>query len=384
MEFGKCSLESLVVKSEAFGGFFRGRTVLVTGHTGFKGAWLSHWLVRLGARVTGVALPPQTAPSLFASLKLEDRLDHRLLDIRDADAVMSTFHDVRPDVVFHLAAQPLVRRSYAEPLATWQTNVMGTLHVLEAIRTTSGVIACVVITSDKCYENQERETGYTEGEHLGGYDPYSSSKAAAEIAVASWRRSFIAGQGCRLATARAGNVIGGGDWNEDRIVTDFVSSIERGQPVRLRNPYAVRPWQHVLESLSGYLLLASRLGQPDGEQFAGAWNFGPAEDATATVETLARYLVEAWGSGAVEIASEQQSQPHEAGLLKLDCAKAAKLLDWHCRWGLPETARRTAHWYRDFSGGADAFSLVDADLDAYLAAMAANTSRANASDLTGM
>lgn len=342
--------------------FLRDRRVLVTGHTGFKGAWLSHWLLDEGAVVAGYALAPDTEPSLFRLLGLADRLHHVEADIRDADRVVAEVTAFRPDLVLHLAAQPLVRRSYREPRLTWETNVLGTVNVLEAVRRCPSVQACVVVTSDKCYENREWVWGYREDEPMGGHDPYSASKGAAELAVASWRRSFPGG--ARIASARAGNVIGGGDWSADRIVTDFVRAILADRPLELRNPHATRPWQHVLEPLSGYLRLAERLCQPDGERYAEAWNFGPADESVTTVATLAGHLVASWGRGSVVVAP-QTAQPHEAGLLKLDCAKAAARLAWRGRWTVAETARRTAHWYRDQAAGADARSLVQTDLDAF-------------------
>jgi len=353
-------MEGLVSRSSVWSG----RRVLVTGHTGFKGSWLCHWLLAEGAKVSGYALAPDTDPSLFHLLDLAQRMRHCEADIRDAAKVAAVISQASPEVVLHLAAQPLVRRSYRQPRETWETNVLGTVNVLEAVRSTPSVRACVVVTSDKCYENREWVWGYRENEPMGGHDPYSSSKGAAELAVASWRRSFPGG--ARIASARAGNVIGGGDWSEDRIVTDFVKAILTDQPLRLRSPKATRPWQHVLEPLSGYLRLADRLCHPDGDNFAEAWNFGPREESVTTVETLARALTMSWGRGTVE-SGEQAAQVHEAGLLRLDCTKAATRLDWRGRWEVAETARRTALWYRDFAAGADARTLVDADLAAYLA-----------------
>ncbi len=357
-----------------FAGFWRGRRVLVTGHTGFKGSWLAHWLLAEGAEVTGYALAPSTSPALFDLLDLlglTGRLRHVVGDVRDAAHLAATVAAARPEVVLHLAAQPLVRLSYREPRATWETNVGGTVNLLEAVRATPGVRACVVITSDKCYENREWVWGYRENEAMGGHDPYSSSKGAAEIAVTSWRRSFFGNPaGCRLASARAGNVIGGGDWSADRIVTDFVLAIQAGRPLRLRNPQATRPWQHVLEPLSGYLQLAWRLCQDDGAAYADGWNFGPGDASVTTVESLAHQLVAAYGSGSVEIARDP-NQPHEAGLLKLDCSKAATRLGWRGVWDVATTAERTAHWYQAQNKGQAASQLVDADLNAYLTAAAA-------------
>ena len=328
---------------------FRGRRVLVTGHTGFKGAWLSEWLLALGAEITGFALAPQTEPALFDVLNLRQRLARHVIgDVRDSAAVLDVMRQTSPEFVFHLAAQPLVRLSYHEPAATWATNVQGTIHVLEAIRATPGVRACVVVTSDKCYENREHVWGYRENEPFGGHDPYSSSKGAAEIAVSSWRRSFFHDPaGCRLATGRAGNVIGGGDWSADRIVVDFVRAIAAGQPLSLRNPHATRPWQHVLEPLSGYLWLAARMAVSDGQRYADGWNFGPSDASVATVEHLARGLVAAWGAGSVETPGNH-GHPHEAGLLKLDVSKAANLLQWRGVWDVERTIAETVSWYQQF------------------------------------
>lgn len=355
----------------AWGGFWRGRRVLVTGHTGFKGSWLAHWLLVEGAEVTGFALAPCSTPSLFDLLELSGRMNHVVGDIRDVAHVAKTVAAARPEIVLHLAAQPLVRLSYREPAETWATNVTGTINLLEALRLVAGIRACVVVTSDKCYENREWPWGYRENEALGGHDPYSSSKGAVELAVASWRRSFFADPGaCRLASARAGNVIGGGDWSQDRIVSDFVTAIQQGRPLRLRNPAATRPWQHVLEPLSGYLHLAWRLCQDDGSAFSEAWNFGPLDSSVTTVEALARRLVAAYGAGEVET-SGNSAQPHEAGLLKLDCSKAAMRLGWRGVWDVATTVERTARWYLAQQSGISARHLVDRDLSDYLAAAAA-------------
>ena len=363
-------MESLVMPMPLCGGFWRGRRVLITGHTGFKGSWLAHWLLREGADVTGFALAPATTPSLFNLLELQRHLTHIEGDVRDADRLAAEVAKARPEVVLHLAAQPLVRLSYREPRATWETNVGGTVNLLEAVRSTPSVRACVVVTSDKCYENREWVWGYREQEAMGGHDPYSSSKGAAELAVASWRRSFFtstlgSASNCRLASARAGNVIGGGDWSADRIVTDFVLSIQAGKPLRLRNPYATRPWQHVLEPLSGYLHLAWKLCQDDGPGLCEGWNFGPADSSVTTVEVLARALVDAYGSGEIEIARDA-AQPHEAGLLKLDCSKAVARLGWRGLWDVTTTSRRTALWYQAQHAGTSATELIDDDLNAYV------------------
>ncbi len=359
-------MENVVSGNGICGGFWRGRRVFVTGHTGFKGSWLCHWLLAEGAEVSGYALAPVTTPALFDLLGLATRMRHTVGDVRDHQAVLAAVSAARPEVVLHLAAQPLVRLSYREPRATWETNVLGTVNVLDAVRANGEVRACVVVSSDKCYENREWLWGYREDEAMGGHDPYSSSKGATELAVTSWRRSFFADSaGCRVASARAGNVIGGGDWSADRIVTDFVLAIQAGRPLRLRHPQATRPWQHVLEPLSGYLNLAWRLCQEDGQRFAEGWNFGPADTSVTTVENLARQLVAAYGSGTVEIAADSP-QVHEAGLLKLDCSKAAARLGWRGVWDVAETARRTAAWYREQQAGRSAVAMVDADLLAYV------------------
>jgi CDP-glucose 4,6-dehydratase len=347
------------------GGFWRNRRVFVTGHTGFKGSWLCQWLLTEGAVVSGYALAPSTTPALFDLLGLAGRMRHRVADVRDAAVLAKALAEDRPEIVLHLAAQPLVRLSYQEPAMTWETNVGGTVNLLEAVRATAGVRACVVVTSDKCYENREWAWGYREEDALGGHDPYSSSKGAAELAVASWRRAFFADpDGCRMASARAGNVIGGGDWAADRIVTDFVLAIQAGQPLRLRNPRATRPWQHVLEPLSGYLHLAWHLCQPGGHGYAEGWNFGPENSNVTTVEALARRLVESYGSGNVEAAYDPR-QLHEAGLLKLDCSKAAVRLGWRGIWNIDTTVERTVKWYREQHAGRSAADLVAADLESY-------------------
>ncbi len=359
-------MENVVSGNGICGGFWRGRRVFVTGHTGFKGSWLCHWLLAEGAEVSGYALAPATTPALFDLLGLATQMRHTVGDVRDHQAVLAAVSAARPEVVLHLAAQPLVRLSYREPRATWETNVLGTVNVLDAVRANGGVRACVVVSSDKCYENREWLWGYREDEAMGGHDPYSSSKGATELAVASWRRSFFADSaGCRVASARAGNVIGGGDWSADRIVTDFVLAIQAGRPLRLRHPQATRPWQHVLEPLSGYLNLAWRLCQEDGQRFAEGWNFGPADTSVTTVENLARQLVAAYGSGTVEISGDS-AHVHEAGLLKLDCSKAAARLGWRGVWDVAETARRTAAWYREQQASRSASAMVDADLLAYV------------------
>jgi len=350
-----------------FGDCYRGRRVLVTGHTGFKGSWLVEWLISLGAEVAGYSLEPDTNPSHFAILGLSDRIRHKIGDVRDSSSIKETISDFKPEIVFHLAAQPLVRLSYREPAMTWETNVMGTVNVLEAVRTSPSVRGCVVVTSDKCYENREWPWGYRETEAMGGHDPYSASKGATELVVASYRRSYFNNDdGCRLATGRAGNVIGGGDWSADRIVTDFVASILGGRPLSLRNPTATRPWQHVLEPLSGYLDLGRRLLQENGSAYADGWNFGPSEESVVTVQELANLLVARWGIGKV-VTDINVDHPHEAGLLKLDCSKARFRLGWHSVWGIQETTSRVVDWYKEQSEGGNALQRTQEQIASFCA-----------------
>ena len=353
--------------------FWRGKRVLLTGHTGFKGSWLAFWLLELGAEVTGLALPPETEPSLFAQLQLDRRLDHRVGDIREAQALADLVEEVQPQVVLHLAAQPLVRRSYAEPTATWATNVMGTIHLLEALRPLQHACTAVLITTDKVYRNHEWLYGYRENDPLGGHDPYSSSKAAAELAIASWRSSFCGDSPhqtphLRVASARAGNVIGGGDWAADRIVPDLVRALVEGQPIGVRNPVATRPWQHVLEPLGGYLILAEALAA--SPQRATAFNFGPQLESNRSVQALVEEALLHW-PGSWEDQSNPEA-PHEASLLNLVIDKAHHELGWVPRWGFATTVARTLNWYRGVQGGdASAFECCQDDLAAYLSPSAA-------------
>jgi CDP-glucose 4,6-dehydratase len=326
----------------AFGDAYCGRRVLVTGHTGFKGSWLCLWLHALGSEVTGLALDPSSEPSHWDLLKLTIK-DHRV-DIRDEAAVRRVFAAQRPEIVFHLAAQPLVRRSYREPVTTWATNVMGTVHVLEAARHTPNVRAVIVVTTDKCYENREWPWAYRERDRLGGHDPYSASKAGAELVAASYRTALLQHPSAPLlATARAGNVIGGGDWSEDRLIPDLVRSVIAREPLVVRSPRATRPWQHVLDCLSGYLLLGQRLLAAD-ITCADAWNFGPDGEGNRTVEQLLRGLSRTWPQLQWEVASSPQ--PHEAGLLQLDTANAKMHLGWRPVWNLEKAIHHTANWYR--------------------------------------
>lgn len=343
-------------------GAFRGVRAFVTGHTGFKGAWLSEWLIAEGAVVGGMALAP-TTPSLFEDLGLAQRMDSVLADIRDAGAVDAAIGRFAPDVVFHLAAQALVRPSYADPIGTFATNVMGTAHVLEAARRCPQVRAVVCVTSDKCYENREWPWGYRESDALGGKDPYSASKGAAEIVAGSYARALFPLDGrVRLATARAGNVIGGGDWAQDRLVPDIVRALAAGRAIKLRNPDALRPWQHVLEPLRGYLALGH--GLLTGAPFDGAWNFGPSRESEVSVAELAGLFARAWG--AAEAFEVEPSPLPEAQILRLDISKAQALLGWRPIIGMAETIRMTADWYRQKTVAPDrAAELTRSQIAAY-------------------
>ena len=347
----KCaSVESMVM-----GNFYKGKRVFVTGHTGFKGSWLCLCLSRLGASVTGYALEPPTSPSLFASAAIGDVVDSHIADVRDAGLLARTLCAAQPDIVFHLAAQPLVRDSYKIPLETYSTNVMGTVNLLEAVRGCPTVRAVVNITTDKCYENNEWEWGYRENDRLGGYDPYSNSKACAELVTAAYRSSFFPPaeyhrHGVAIATARAGNVIGGGDWATDRLIPDIILSLAKGEPVRIRNPHAIRPWQHVLEPLNGYLLLAQKLTEC-GVEYGEAWNFGAADDDARPVEWIVRRMCALSGNNA-NFEIDSGDHVHEASYLKLDCSKARMRLGWQPRWHLEKALQSIIEWnYARTSGG---------------------------------
>jgi CDP-glucose 4,6-dehydratase len=338
----------------------------VTGHTGFKGAWLCEWLLGLGAHVAGIGLAPNTDPSLFQQLGLAARMDHHLQDIRQAGPLSQLVRDFSPDFVFHLAAQPLVRLSYQQPVETWETNVLGTIHLLDALRSLDHPCAALFITTDKCYENREWLYAYREADPLGGHDPYSSSKAGAEIAIAAWRRSFFPGvHPVKIASARAGNVIGGGDWALDRIVPDAMRALARGEPVPVRNKTSTRPWQHVLDPLAGYLWLAALLAEPalaglsapDSLELRGAFNFGPRLESNRTVAELVTEVLK-HRPGKWEDRSDPHA-PHEAGLLNLSTEKAFHLLRWRPVWDFAETVAHTTDWYsrveKDIAAGASAF-----------------------------
>jgi CDP-glucose 4,6-dehydratase len=337
-------------------GHWKGTRVFLTGHTGFKGGWLALWLARSGATVRGYSLDPATSPNLFGTARIGEVLDDVRGDIRDRDALNRAMHEFAPDVVFHLAAQPLVRLSYSDPLGTYETNVMGTANVLEAVRTTPSVRAVLVITTDKCYENREWHWGYRETDPLGGYDPYSSSKACVEIVSAAYRNSFFQqgnseGRGVLLATARAGNVIGGGDWSDDRLIPDLIRGFQSGQPVLIRRPKSIRPWQHVLEPLAGYLALAERLLAGESH-FASAWNFGPWDDDAWPVENIADAMSERWGDDA-SWTIDGAPTVHEAGYLKLDSSKARAELGWAPQLRLKSALEWVIDWYQTAEPGAD-------------------------------
>jgi CDP-glucose 4,6-dehydratase len=347
--------------------FWRGRRVLLTGHTGFKGAWLALWLHGLGARVTGLALAPSTQPSLFELARVGELLDSHRCDVRDATAVRALVHLAQPEVVLHLAAQALVRPSYEQPLETLATNVMGTAHVLDALRGVDSVRVAVVVTTDKVYRNREWNWPYREDDALGGHDPYSASKAAAELVSASFRDAFLRAQGVAVATARAGNVIGGGDWSRDRLVPDAVRAWQAGAALQVRHPQAIRPWQHVLEPLHGYLKLAERLWQAPAA--AQAYNFGPPTHEAATVGEVLRLARNAYGRGEWQ-AVQGSTGPHEAHWLALEVARARTELGVVPRWSLAQAVQRTMSWYRDLEGGADARALCLAEIGEHAAAVA--------------
>ena len=329
--------------------FWKGKKVLVTGHTGFKGSWLSLWLQSLGAEVVGVSLDVPTTPSLYEQANVSENMISLREDIRDVVAIRKIFQDHLPEMVFHLAAQPLVRLSYREPVETYEINVMGTLHVLEGIRSVDSVRSAVMITTDKCYQNKEWVWGYRETDMLGGHDPYSSSKGAAELLISSYRNSYFpqdkySEHKTAIASARAGNVIGGGDWADDRLIPDIIRAFQNNKEVVIRNPKSTRPWQHVLEPLSGYLKLAEQL-EKNGDQYAEAWNFGPAEIDARPVQWIVEKMAKLWGENANWI-NDKSKHPHEANYLKLDCSKAHMKLNWYPRWDLSETLLRIVEWHK--------------------------------------
>lgn len=349
--------------------FWKGKRVFLTGHTGFKGSWLSIWLKDLGADLTGFALSPPTQPALFEVANVASGMTSIIGDVRDPRALTTALCDAQPEIVIHMAAQPLVRLSYEQPVETYSTNVMGLVHLFEAVRKSPGVRAVVNVTSDKCYENKEWVWGYRESEAMGGYDPYSSSKGCAELVTAAYGRSFFnpetySEHGVALASARAGNVIGGGDWALDRLVPDIMRAIETGHPVNIRNPHAIRPWQHVLEPLSGYLTLAEKLYEA-GPEFSGGWNFGPADTDAQPVEWIVDRLVQIWGEGASWKLDDRSNPLHEAHYLKLDCSKARLALGWKPVWDLEQALRRITEWHKQSLQNADMHAKTLAQVRAY-------------------
>jgi CDP-glucose 4,6-dehydratase len=349
-------VEGLGVSGTELDGIFRDRVVFVTGHTGFKGSWLTLWLHRMGAKITGYSLKPSTSPNNFDVSGIRELLTaHHEADLRDRETLHSALKAAAPQVIFHLAAQPLVREGYLCPHETFEVNVMGTVVLLDLIRTLERPCVVVVVTSDKCYENREQIWGYRECDALGGRDPYSASKGAAELVAAAYRQSFfdsarLAEHGVKLATVRAGNVIGGGDWSKDRIVSDMVASLRAQKPVPVRNPGAVRPWQHVLEPLGGYLSLAARMLQSDDPRWCSAWNFGPLSSDEVSVRTLVELFCQAWGDGTWADMSAAGA-PHEAAVLRLNIDKSFHELGWRPKWRLFQAVQRTASWYKTYAEG---------------------------------
>ena len=348
---------------------YKGKKVFITGHTGFKGGWLSLWLQALGAKVIGYALPPPTNPSLFEVARVADGMTSIEGDIRDLARLAAAMAEHQPEIVIHMAAQPLVRYSYQNPVETYSTNVMGMVNLLEAVRQAGSVKVVVNITSDKCYENKEWIWGYRENEPMGGYDPYSSSKGCAELVASAYRNSYFNPKefdrhGVALASARAGNVIGGGDWAEDRLIPDIMRAITQGEPVHIRNPHAIRPWQHVLEPLAGYLLLAQKLWE-EGPAYGEGWNFGPNDEDAKTVSWIVEHLTKAWGAGARWVL-DGGDHPHEAHYLKLDCSKAKVRLNWLPQWHLAETLSKIVEWQKKYQQGADMKAVTLEQIEVYL------------------
>ncbi|MEK4512997.1 CDP-glucose 4,6-dehydratase [Paenibacillus sp. FSL K6-2524] len=348
--------------------FWKDKRIFLTGHTGFKGSWLCLWLSSMGAKVTGYSLEPTTQPNLYELCEIEDLIHKSIIaDIRDKETVEAAMLESQPEIVIHMAAQPLVRESYKNPIETYSINVMGTANLFEAVRQCESVVAVVNVTTDKCYDNKEWVWGYRENEPLGGYDPYSSSKACSELVTSAYRNSFFNGTNdgrtVAVASARAGNVIGGGDWAADRLIPDCIRSILSGELIKLRNPYSIRPWQHVLEPLGGYLLLAQRLYE-SGLQYASAWNFGPHDEDAKPVEWIVRTMCLKWGAG-VDYEIDKDPQPHEAQYLKLDCSKAGNELNWHPRWNLEQAIDKIIEFTMAFQKHEDLRELCLKQIDQY-------------------
>jgi CDP-glucose 4,6-dehydratase len=357
-----------MVENNLFGGFYSGRKVLITGHTGFKGSWMTILLKCLGADVYGYALDPPTTPSLYHVGEIDGLVTSTIGDIRDYKLLLLTLLEAQPEIIIHMAAQPLVLESYRNPRETYETNVMGTVNILDAARQIESVKVILNITTDKCYENKEWIWGYREIEPMGGYDPYSNSKSCSELVTSSFRSAFFNPKeyrrhGVALATARAGNVIGGGDWAADRLIPDFFRSIIKGETLLIRCPYAIRPWQHVLEPLNGYLTLCQRLYN-DGQSFAEGWNFGPDDSDAKNVEWITNRICELWGNG-VKYEINKEPQPHEANYLKLDCSKARNKLDWHPRWNIETAIQKIVEWNKAYLVGSDLKNICVNQIDEY-------------------
>lgn len=351
-------------KKEVDFDFWKGKRVFITGHTGFKGSWLSLWLVEMGAIVKGYALEPNTNPSLFKEANIDNLLNSEIGDIRDLNTIKASILEFNPEILIHMAAQPLVRYSYDNPVDTYSTNVMGTVNVLEAARKCSDLKAIVSVTTDKCYENKEWVWGYRENEAMGGHDPYSSSKGCAELVTSAYRRSFYSDDNSpNLASARAGNVIGGGDWAQDRLIPDILRAFENAESVIVRNPISTRPWQHVLEPLSGYLILAQELY--NDSSYAEGWNFGPKDEDCQSVSQILEKMVVQWGKGA-KWELDINSNPHEAGFLKLDCSKAKNKLLWEPNWNLDKTLKLIVQWHQDWLAGMNANELCRKQIKEYI------------------
>jgi len=351
-----------------FGGVYKNRKVLITGHTGFKGSWLCILLNKLEADVYGYALEPPTKPSLYIEANIDDFVTSFISDIRDLDYLQDVMKKVQPEIVIHMAAQPLVRESYKIPVETYSVNVMGTVHLLESCRNTPSVKVIVNVTTDKCYENQEWHWGYREIEPMGGYDPYSNSKGCSELVTSSYRNSYFnpkdySKHGVALATARAGNVIGGGDWADDRLIPDFIRAITQSEEVKIRSPYAIRPWQHVLEPLTGYLKLASKLFT-EGSDYAEPWNFGPEDSDARNVEWITSTICKLWGKSA-SFSIDNNPQPHEANYLKLDCSKAKAELNWIPKWNIETTLKSIVDWNKGFLNGENMRILTEQQIEEY-------------------
>ena len=361
-------MDKMVIMNQIFDGFYKHKKVLITGHTGFKGSWLCLLLNELGADVYGYALPPKTTPNLFSEAHINKIITSHIGDIRDFEKLEGVLHQIQPDIIIHMAAQALVIESYKNPRETFEINIMGTVNLLDAARTTKSVKAIINVTTDKCYENKEWYWSYRENEPMGGYDPYSNSKGCSELVTSSYRNSYFnlnkyANHGVAVASARAGNVIGGGDWSDDRLIPDFIRAITNGQSVKIRSPYATRPWQHVLEPLSGYLTLAQKLFS-QGPKYAEAWNFGPTEDDAQNVEWITKTICKLWGDGA-SYSIDTNPHPHEANYLKLDCSKAKAELGWMPKWNIERALSSIVNWNKAYLDNEDIYDVMAQQIKDY-------------------